>query len=136
MITQNLPTLKIHQLTDEQYKRVKESEDYDPNALYLTPDEVIDLSKYVTKEESGAAINTALAHAKASGEFNGKDGKDGYTPIKGVDYFDGQPGKDGADGKDGEDYVLTNEDKSEIAEMAAALVDAVLLAIIGTGVVE
>jgi hypothetical protein len=60
MITQNLPTLKIHQLTDEQYKRVKESEDYDPNALYLTPDEVIDLSKYVTKEELGAAIQNAL----------------------------------------------------------------------------
>ena len=60
MITQNLPTLKIHQLTDEQYKRVKESEDYDPNALYLTPDEVIDLSKYVTKEELGAAIQEAL----------------------------------------------------------------------------
>lgn len=49
--------------------------------------------------------------AKAeSGEFDGKDGepgqpgaqgiqgvpgKDGYTPIKGVDYFDGAPGKDG-----------------------------------------
>lgn len=60
MITQNLPTLKIHQLTDEQYKRVKESEDYDPNALYLTPDEVIDLSKYVTKEELDAAIQNAL----------------------------------------------------------------------------
>lgn len=60
MITQNLPTLKIHQLTDEQYKRVKESEDYDPNALYLTPDEVIDLSKYVTKEELGTAIQETL----------------------------------------------------------------------------
>ena len=60
MITQNLPTLKIHQLTDEQYKRVKESADYDPNALYLTPDEVIDLSKYVTKEEMAIAIQNAL----------------------------------------------------------------------------
>ena len=32
------------------------------------------------------------------------DGKDGYTPIKGVDYFDGRdglPGKDGEPGKDG-----------------------------------
>ena len=29
----------------------------------------------------------------------GDDGKDGYTPIKGVDYFDGQNGKDGVDGK-------------------------------------
>lgn len=60
MITQNLPTLKIHQLTDEQYKRVKESEDYDPNALYLTPDEVIDLSNYVTKKEMATAIQEAL----------------------------------------------------------------------------
>ncbi len=32
---------------------------------------------------------------------NGKDGKDGYTPIKGVDYFDGKDGKDGINGKDG-----------------------------------
>ena len=88
----------------------------------------------LTAEDVGAislddlqeATNEALTQAKASGEFDGadgQDGKDGYTPIKGVDYFDGQPGKDGADGKDGEDYVLTNEDKQEIAEMAAELVD-------------
>lgn len=32
---------------------------------------------------------------------DGVDGKDGYTPIKGVDYFDGTNGKDGKDGKDG-----------------------------------
>lgn len=31
----------------------------------------------------------------------GKDGTDGYTPVKGVDYFDGEDGKDGIDGKDG-----------------------------------
>ena len=30
------------------------------------------------------AINTALAQAKASGEF---DGDDGYTPVKGTDYY-------------------------------------------------
>ena len=40
-------------------------------------------------------IGAALALAKASGEF---DGRDGYTPVKGVDYFDG---KDGEPGKDG-----------------------------------
>ena len=77
---------------------------------YLTKHQ--DISGKLDKTELPTAINTALAQAKASGEFNGKNGKDG------------------------EDYVLTNEDKSEIAEMAAALVDAVLLAIIGTGVVE
>ena len=66
---------------------------------YLTKHQ--DISGKLDKTELPTAINTALAQAKASGEFNGKDGKDGYTPIKGVDYFDGQPGKDGADGKDG-----------------------------------
>lgn len=51
------------------------------------------------------AINTALAQAKASGEFDGKDGQDGYTPQKGIDYFDGEDGQDGSPGKDGSDGV-------------------------------
>lgn len=41
------------------------------------------------------AVNTALAQAKESGEFNGaagQNGEDGYTPVKGVDYFDGEDG--------------------------------------------
>ena len=36
------------------------------------------------------AVETALHEAKESGEFNGKDGadgKDGYTPQKGIDYY-------------------------------------------------
>lgn len=39
------------------------------------------------------AINTALAQAKASGEFDGadgydgSDGQDGYTPVRGIDYW-------------------------------------------------
>lgn len=66
-------------------------------------------------------------------KLNIKDGEPGYTPKKGIDYNDGEPGKtpvkgidynDGKDGytpkkgidyKDGEDYVLTEEDKKEIA---------------------
>lgn len=60
MITENLSTLKIHKLTQAQYERELEAGRIDPNALYLTPDEVIDLSKYVTKEELGAAIQEAL----------------------------------------------------------------------------
>lgn len=51
------------------------------------------------------AVNEALAQAKASGEFDGEDGQDGE------------------DGKDGSDYVLTEDDKAEIAEIAAGLVD-------------
>jgi hypothetical protein len=54
---------------------------------------------------------------------DGADGKDGYTPQKNVDYFDGKDGQNGKDGQDGQDYVLTPADKSEIAEMAAGMVD-------------
>ena len=36
-------------------------------------------------------------------------GDPGYTPIKGVDYFDGEPGAD---------YILTDEDKLDIAMLA------------------
>ena len=61
-----------------------------------------------------------------SGKF---DGKDGYTPIKGVDYFDGEKGDpftydDFTDeqlaalkGEPGKDYILTDEDKVEIANI-------------------
>lgn len=64
----------------------------------------------VSTEELSEAINTALAQAKASGEFDGADGQDGSngedgkTPVKGTDYF-------------------TEADKQEIAEAAAELVD-------------
>lgn len=73
----------------------------------------VDLSAYYTKTEVDAKIETIELTP-------GKDGKDGYTPVKGVDYFDGQPGKDGQDGApgaDGKDYVLTEADKQEIAGM-------------------
>lgn len=32
-----------------------------------------------------------------------EDGADGYTPVKGIDYVDGKDGRDGRDGKDGAD---------------------------------
>lgn len=60
----------------------------------------------------------------------GAKGDPGYTPIKNVDYFDGEPGipgppgrpgapgDPGKPGRDGKDYVLTDDDRREIAEMA------------------
>jgi hypothetical protein len=50
----------------------------------------------VASSELSSAVNDALAQAKASGEFNGRDGTD---------------------------YVLTDVDRNEIAELAAELVD-------------
>lgn len=49
MITTNLSTLKIHKLTQAQYDREVANGTIDENALYLTPDEEIDLSLYMTK---------------------------------------------------------------------------------------
>ena len=51
MITENLSTLKIHKLSQEQYNRELEAGRIDPNALYLTPNEETDLTSYATKEE-------------------------------------------------------------------------------------
>lgn len=45
-----------------------------------------------------STIHADLQAAKESGMFDGKDGKDGYTPQKGVDYFDGIDGAPGQDG--------------------------------------
>lgn len=79
-------------------------------------------------DEIEEAVNSALAAAKESGEFDGpagpqgepgpqgpkgdtgepgadgKDGSpgaDGYTPVKGKDYFDGEPGQPGETGPQG-----------------------------------
>lgn len=43
-------------------------------------------------------------------------GKDGYTPLKGVDYFDGEKGDKG------DDYILTETDKGEIANDVTKLI--------------
>lgn len=42
-------------------------------------------------------------YLEANPPAQGEPGKDGYTPVKGVDYFDGEPGEPGKDGKDGAD---------------------------------
>lgn len=48
---------------------------------------------FLTEEQLPQTINEALAQAKASGEFDGKDGVDGkngvdgYSPVRGKDYW-------------------------------------------------
>lgn len=115
----------------------------------------------IGKEELGAAVEEALTQAKESGEFDGEPGEPGTTPHIGANghwYIgstdtgvkaqgeDGTPGITphiGANGNwflgdtdtgvqaRGDDYILTEADKAEIAEEAAALVDAALLNLIG-----
>ncbi len=46
-------------------------------------------------------------------EIDIKNGNDGYTPVKGVDYFDGEKG---------DSYVITEADKTEIAQQVMSLI--------------
>lgn len=68
-----------------------------------------------------------LASLKGEQGLPGRDGTDGYTPVKNIDYFDGKDGRDGVDGYtprkgvdyrdgiDGKDYVITQADYDAIA---------------------
>lgn len=66
MKTTNLPTLKIHKLSQAQYERELAAGRIDGNAIYLTPDEDIDLSGYASiidvDEKIGSHNTSASAH--------------------------------------------------------------------------
>lgn len=98
----------------------------------------VDLSSYQTKHDENLktkskeivdAINE-LKEILGEGAIDGKTPyiQDGYWYIDGTNTNvkaqgengkDGADGKDGIDGKDGNDYVLTDADKEEIAEIVA-----------------
>ena len=67
--------------------------------------QVADVVIEVRQTEAGVDIIAKGSEGSTSASiYNGKDGvdgKDGYTPVKGVDYFDGQDGLNGKDGRDG-----------------------------------
>lgn len=58
MITENLSTLKIHKLTQEQYDRELNAGNIDESALYLTPYQTTDI--YVQNEEPIDAYDGSL----------------------------------------------------------------------------
>lgn len=74
-----------------------------------------------TQIQNGVQIDTTSKEGVTSSTevVNGVDGKDGYTPVKGVDYFDGKDGTNGVDGKTpvkGTDYY-TEADKQEMVNL-------------------
>ena len=96
----------------EQLKKVLFAELEDIVRKSLSDDKIQDIVKRF--------MDTNAQMLKGKDGRDGVDGNDGYTPVKGVDYFDGKNGRDGSDGKDGidgKDYVLTQDDKREIANM-------------------
>ena len=62
MITENLSTLKIHKLTQEQYDRELANGRIDENALYLIPDEEINMSLYATIEQLNGKADSEHSH--------------------------------------------------------------------------
>lgn len=75
MITENLSTLKIHKMSQEQYDRELNAGNIDPNALYLTPDTKI-------KIDSTLTVEGAAADAKAVGDAISQiNPQDGVSPI-------------------------------------------------------
>jgi hypothetical protein len=80
LITENLSTLKIHKLTREQYDRELEAGRIDENALYLTPDEEIDLSPYATLEQLETKADAGHAH-KISDVANLQSSLDKKVPV-------------------------------------------------------
>jgi len=66
LITENLSTLKINKLTKAQYERELAAGNIDPNALYLTPDEGVDLSPYATVEQ----LNTLVGEETVAEQIN------------------------------------------------------------------
>ena len=48
MIIESIPNLRIHKLTQEQYDKAKEENLLERNSIYLTPEEPLDLSNYLT----------------------------------------------------------------------------------------
>ncbi len=82
----------------------------------------------IGKDELTAAVEDALTQAKESGEFKGDPGEPGPAGPAGAD---GVPGAQGPAGPAGSDYILTEADKTEIAEEAADIVDDALSEVIG-----
>ena len=58
-------------------------------------------NKSLSYEWEGTTLHITTPNGTYSADLKGADGqngKDGYTPVKGVDYFDGRDGQDGKDG--------------------------------------
>lgn len=77
---------------------------------YLTEHQ--DISGKLDANKLPEAVNTALAQAKASGEFDGQDGQDGQP---------GADGSDGADGKSAYQYAVEGGYKGSEAEFTEKL---------------
>jgi hypothetical protein len=75
--------------------------------------------------ENGNWLIGEIDTGKPSCGKDGTDGKDGYTPVKGVDYFDGKNGQDGEDGYTPQKHV-DYWTEADIAEIKSYVDEAIL----------
>lgn len=71
MITENLSTLKIHKLTQEQYDRELKAGRVDPSALYLTPDDGENKIYIQDEEPVDAEVGTLWVDTDEEGFISG-----------------------------------------------------------------
>ena len=69
----------------------------------------------ITHTWNGTSLSITSASGTSQVDLKGEKGEAGYTPVKGVDYFDGEPGPAGSD------YVLTEDDKTAIANIVIGI---------------
>ena len=62
-VSEILQTLKIHKMTQEQYEQGLANGSLEDNAIYLTPDEAIDLSEYATVEQVQSKADAEHTHS-------------------------------------------------------------------------
>ena len=69
MITENVSTLKIHKLTQEQYDTALAAGNLDENALYLTPNSQAENVEYAPAYSYGTEDLTAGTSALETGKL-------------------------------------------------------------------
>jgi hypothetical protein len=107
--TENLSTLKIHKLTQTQYERELAAGNIDENALYLTPDEEIDLSPYATVEQLNTHNTDTDVHANM-GWLTSEDETVGTPALINADTLGGRNAS----------YFAKQEDVDELVEQCNA----------------
>ena len=83
MITENLSTLKIHKLTQEQYERALQSGNIDETALYLTPDKTNVLFVTLLGDDANSLTSS---HSSSEIYENIQNGVDVYLNNNGLLY--------------------------------------------------
>lgn len=113
-----------------------------PTEIEALKAEIGNLPDLLTKDKT--SLVNAINELCKKGGSGGGSGSDGFSPIVNITEIEGghrvtitdAEGTKTFDVLDGKDYVLTDADKSEIAELTAEIIDTSLASAIGTGVLE